>query len=216
MLKKLLRKELVLSMHPTVPLMLLLCVMVLIPNYPYTVVFFYSTLSLFFTCLLGRENNDVVYTVGLPVDKRDAVKARMLFAALFQLLQLALVAVLCAVRRRLGLPAHEGGLEANTALIGVGLMLFGGFNWVFFTSYYHNVKRVGTSFIVASALFFAAVIVGEVLLHVAPFLRDRLDTADPLFMPEKLATLAVGAAVYVGATYAAYRKSARLFERQDL
>lgn len=56
MLKKLLRKELVLSMHPTVPLMLLLCVMVLIPNYPYTVVFFYSTLSLFFTCLLGRES----------------------------------------------------------------------------------------------------------------------------------------------------------------
>ena len=107
MLKKLLRKELVLSMHPTVPLMLLLCVMVLIPNYPYTVVFFYSTLSLFFTCLLGRENNDVVYTVGLPVDKRDAVKARMLFAALFQLLQLVLVAVLCAVRRRLGLPANE-------------------------------------------------------------------------------------------------------------
>ena len=75
---------------------------------------------------------------------------------------------------------------------------------------------MGTSFIVASALSFAAVIVGEVLLHVAPFLRDRLDTADPLFMPEKLATLAVGAAVYVGATYAAYRKSARLFERQDL
>lgn len=216
MLKKLLRKELALSMHPTVPLMLALCVMVLIPNYPYTVIFFYSTLSLFFTCLSGRENNDVAYTVGLPVQKCDAVRARMLFAVIFQLAQLALTAVMCFVRRAIGMPANAGGLEANIALIGAGLMLFGMFNLTFFTAYYRNVKRVGGSFVTATVLFFAAILVGEVLVNAVPFVRDRLDTADPLFLPEKLTVLALGAAVYAAATFAAYRKSVRLFEMQDL
>ena len=54
MLTKLLKKEFALSMHPTVPLMLLLAGMVLIPSYPYSVIFFYSMVSIFFTCMLGR------------------------------------------------------------------------------------------------------------------------------------------------------------------
>ena len=44
MTKLLLKKELVLSMHPTVPIMLLLGAMAMIPNYPYLVMYFYVTL----------------------------------------------------------------------------------------------------------------------------------------------------------------------------
>ena len=85
---KLLRKDFVLTMHPVTPFFLLLSAMVLIPNYPYSVVFFYTGLSLFFTCLAGRENRDIPYTLFLPVRRRDVVAARMAFAVCLQLAQL--------------------------------------------------------------------------------------------------------------------------------
>ena len=59
-MKNLLRKELVLALHPTAPLFLALSAMLLIPNYPYLVAFFYTGLGVFFTCLNGRENDDVL------------------------------------------------------------------------------------------------------------------------------------------------------------
>lgn len=216
MLTKLLKKEFALSMHPTVPLMLLLAAMVLIPNYPYSVIFFYSMLSIFFTCMLGRENNDVVYTVGLPIAKADAVRARVLFTVLVQLAQLALVALFSLLRAKLGMQANEGGLEANAALLGAGLLLFSLFNWCFFTRYYRDVRRVGVSFVIASVLTFVAIAAGEVLEHVVPFIRDRLDTLDAAYRGERLTLLAACAAVYAVATLAALKKSIHLFEKQDL
>ena len=216
MLTKLLKKEFALSMHPTVPLMLLLAAMVLIPNYPYSVISFYSMLSIFFTCMLGRENNDVVYTVGLPVAKADAVRARILFTVLVQLAQLALVALFSLLRAKLGMQANEGGMEANAALLGAGLLLFALFNWCFFTRYYRDVRRVGVSFVIASVLTFVAIAAGEMLEHVVPFIRDRLDTLDAAYRGERLTLLAACAAVYAAATLAALKKSIRLFEKQDL
>ena len=53
-MSNLLKKEFSLSMHPVTPLMLMLSSMALIPNYPYTVMFFYMTLAVFFTCMMGR------------------------------------------------------------------------------------------------------------------------------------------------------------------
>ena len=81
-MSNLLKKEFSLSMHPVTPLMLMLSSMALIPNYPYTVMFFYMTLAVFFTCMMGRENHDVIYSMCLPVAKKDIVKARILFVAI--------------------------------------------------------------------------------------------------------------------------------------
>ena len=77
-------------------------------------------------------------------------------------------------------------------------------------------RRVGVSFVIASVLTFAAIAAGEVLQHVVPFVRDRLDTLDAAYRGERLAMLAGCAAVYVAATLAAGKKSIRLFEKQDL
>lgn len=47
-MKKLLRKEVLLSMHPTAIIFLALSMMLIIPNYPYYVIFFYTGLAIFF------------------------------------------------------------------------------------------------------------------------------------------------------------------------
>lgn len=55
-MKELLKKEISLVLHPTNWLFLALSALVLVPNYPYYVTFFYTGLGIFFLCLSGREN----------------------------------------------------------------------------------------------------------------------------------------------------------------
>ena len=51
-MKTLLYKQLRLVCHPMTPVFCLFGFMVIIPNYPYTVIFFYVMLGLFFTLSL--------------------------------------------------------------------------------------------------------------------------------------------------------------------
>ena len=89
-MKNLMRKELVLAMHPASVLFLLLSAMLLIPNYPYYVMCFYTCLGTFFICLTGRENRDIEFTALLPVRKTDLVRARVFTVMLMQLAQLVI------------------------------------------------------------------------------------------------------------------------------
>ena len=99
-MKALLYKQLRLVCHPMTPVFCLFGIMVIIPNYPYTVIFFYVTLGLFFSFLNMREQKDLYYTALLPVPKRDAVKAGCLFTALIELTSLVLLAPCCLLAVR--------------------------------------------------------------------------------------------------------------------
>ena len=107
---KLLKKEIVLSAHPTTIIMLLLSPMVMIPNYPYSVVFFYITLSLFFTCIQGRENNDIIYSLNLPIAKKDIVKARMAFAVILEFAQLLITIPFAILSQKVNVAGNSAGI----------------------------------------------------------------------------------------------------------
>ena len=213
---KLIRKEFALAMHPITPMMLILSAMVMIPNYPYVVIFFYVSMAIFFTCLQGRENNDVVYSLNLPVPKSDIVKARFMFAVILELLQLLLMVPFAILSQSFNKLGNQAGMDANLSLFAVGLVVYGLFNLVFFLSYYRDVTKVGTAFVKSSILLFVCAALNAAGTHAIPFIRERLDTPDPEFLAVKLASLAVGALVYVALTLIAYRSSLKNFEKQDL
>ena len=215
-MSNLLKKEFSLSMHPVTPLMLMLSSMALIPNYPYTVMFFYMTLAVFFTCMMGRENHDVIYSMSLPVAKKDIVKARILFVVILEMLQMVLLIPFAVLRQNILAAGNEAGIDANITLFAEGFLLFGVFNLIFFHSYYRNVDKVGISFVKASVVFFVLVVVDVIVTHGVPFVRDCLDTPDPQFMGYKLVALAIGIMLYVVMTVQACRISVRNFEVQDL
>ena len=215
-MKNLLKKELKLALHPTAPLFLALSAMLMIPNYPYLVAFFYTGLGVFFTCLLGRENDDIGYTLLLPVSKRDVVRARFTVVIALQLLQMLLAVPFAALRQMLIPEGNLAGLDANVALFGFAFVLYGGFNLIFFSTYYKDVRRVGASFILSSVWVFLWIGAVEACTHVVPYMRACIDTPDPAHLTEKLVILAVGAAVYALLTVAAYRRAMRFFEKQDL
>ncbi len=86
----LLRKELRLAAHPSLYMFMAMGALVLIPAYPYGVVFFFGGLGVFQTVMFGRETRDVFYTALLPVRKGDGVRGKILLAVFSQLTQLAL------------------------------------------------------------------------------------------------------------------------------
>ena len=215
-MKHLLYKELTLSLHPTAPLFLLLSAMLIIPNYPYYVVFFYTGLAVFFTCLNGRESHDVAYSVRLPVAKRDIVRARFAFVVLLEAAQLLCAVPFALLRQSMPVPRNQVGMGANLTLFGLSLVLLGLFNLIFFTIYYRDVNQVGKAFGWATVGVSLYMVVAETADHAVPYIRNTLDTNEPLFLAPKLAVLAGGLLIYALCTAVAYRRSVRSFEALDL
>ena len=166
-MKTLLYKQLRLVCHPMTPIFCLFGIMVIIPNYPYTVIFFYVMLGLFFTFLNMREQKDLYYTALLPVPKRDAVKAGCLFTALVELTSLVLLAPCCLLAARLQ-PGKDNlvGLDPNLALLAAGFLLYALFNAVFLPSFYKNGYKVGVAFVKATIPMALLMLVMEALPHI--------------------------------------------------
>lgn len=216
MLTKLLYKEFSLALHPAAVLFLLLGAMILIPNYPMYVLFFYNTLGIFFICLSGRENRDIAYSLSLPVKKRDVVLSRIVFAVILQLAQCALAACFLLIRRAAGIGANGAGMDPNAAFFGLSLIMLAVFNYCFFTGYFSRPDKVGRVFARASIATFIYICIAEACAFAVPFFRDVLDTPYPESMGAKCVVLIIGAAIYALVTYAAYRISASRFEALDM
>ena len=213
---KLLKKEFILFTHPTSWMFLAFGAMMLIPGYPMYVPFFWTTLGLFYACLSARENNDLYYTLLLPVRKRDAVRARGLYFALMELLQILACVLFAILRYVLKIGPNNAGMDVNVALFGLGLILMGLFNLLFLPRLYKNPSAVGKPFLIVTAFVFLYIVAAEVCCFTVPFFRDVLDTPDTQFLGVKLAVLAVGAALFALLTVLGTRRAEKIFETVDL
>ena len=214
-MKTLLYKQLRLVCHPMTPLFCLFGVMVLIPNYPYTVIFFYVTLGLFFSFLNMREQKDIYYSALLPVPKRDTVKAGCLFVALTELASLVLLALFSVLAVHLQ-PGKDNlvGLDPNITLLAAGLLIYAVFNAVFLPSFYANGYKVGTAYLKAVIPTAAVMAVCEALPH---FPRLAwLDELDPAAQLRQLPLLVGGILIYAGGMALTLRASEKLYEKVDL
>lgn len=215
-MKNLIYKELKLSLHPTNILFVPLALMLFIPNYPYLVVMFYTCLGIFFMCQFGRENNDVFFTLTLPIEKRQAVLARILTVCMIEVGEILVCIPVAFAKVKLTTAENLADMDVNIALFALAFIMFGLFNAVFFPSYYKNVKKVGKPFVAGSIAVFAFIGAEIVLCHTAPLFKMKLDTPDPQYITEKVFLLAVGIAAFALLTLAAYKSSAKRFERQDI
>ena len=214
-MKALLYKQFRLVCQPMTLVFCLFGVMLLIPNYPYTVTFFYVTLGLFFTFMNQRDQRDVYYMALLPVRKRDAVAVSALFCVLIQLLGLLLSVPFAMLSARLN-PSGGNvvGLDANAALFAAGFLIYAVFNSVFLPAFYRSGYKVGTAYCTALIPTALVMLVCEILPHVPAlsWLNDT-DTAGNL---RQLPLLAAAAAVYAAASWLAFRRAAARYEKVDL
>lgn len=214
-MKTLLYKQLRLACHPMTPVFCLSGIMLLIPNYPYSVAFFYVTLGLFFTFLNMREQKDIYYSALLPLRKRDTVRAAVAFTVLVELLSVVITALFCLLSAKLQ-PGKDNavGMDANLMLLGAGFVLYGVFNLVFFVCLYRSGYKVGAAYLKANLALWPMMLLAEALPHFPSLVwLNRVDVRANL---RQIPILLFGIAVFAVLTILAYRRSARLYERVDL
>ncbi|NMB00730.1 MAG: ABC-2 transporter permease [Firmicutes bacterium] len=210
----LLYKELRLAAHPYLFVFTLLGVLVIVPAYPYGMVFMFGCLGPYITMTYGRETNDLYYTSLLPVKKRDIVKSKCLLFMLAQMVQL-LISLPFAIWRVSLLPAgNPAGIEANVAYYGFGLIVYALFNFVFLTEFFKTGYKAGRAFLLAVTPAVLIVLIMEVLAHF-----PNLAWLDSLEIPDlvrQLPFLVVGIVTYLAAMVGAYQISAKRFEQVNL
>ena len=147
---KLLYKELMLAAHPTSIVFAFLGCLVVVPAYPYTVIFMFGCLAPYITFLYARETNDAWYTAVLPVTKRESVKGKCQLIVSIQLFQL-LISIPCVILRGiLEVENNPVGIDATVAWYGFGLIIYAVFDLVFFPAYYKNGYKAGKAFVLAA------------------------------------------------------------------
>ncbi len=214
-MKALLYKQFRLVCHPMTLIFCLFGIMVLIPNYPYTVIFFYVMLGLFFTFLNIREQKDIYYSALLPVPKRDTVKAGCAFVVIIEVLSLV-VLIPCSLLAVHLQPGKDNlvGLDPNLALLAAGFLLYAVFNGVFLPSFYANGYKVGMAFINAVIPTTLAMGALEALPHFPAL--TWLDDLDAATQVRLLPVLIGSVLIYAGGMALTFRASARRYEKVDL
>lgn len=210
----LLYKELRLAAHPNLFIFMSLGALVLVPAYPYGMIFMFGCLGPYISFLYSRETNDIYYTALLPVKKSDVVKSKCALMAFSQLVQL-LISLPFAFLRTSFLP--EGnivGIEANAAFYGFGLMIYSIFNLIFLPIFFKTAQKVGKAFLLAGIPTLLAIIMMESIVHFPNL--EWLDSVAKTDIIKQLPILIIGAAAYALVMMFAYKKSASNFEKVDL
>ncbi|MDD3242947.1 MAG: ABC-2 transporter permease [Eubacteriales bacterium] len=216
-MKNLLYKEFKLAKHPTMFLFLAFALMLLIPSYPYYVAFIYTCLAVFFVFLTGRETKDVVFTALLPVAKGDIVRARCVLVVLMELAQVLISVPFAILSVRINPNGcNPAGIEANVAFFGLVLGMYALFNLLFFPIFYRTAYNAGRALLISGLAVMLYIVVAEGLVLAVPLINAYLDTTAASAQLRQLPVLAAGGGLYVLATWAACRKSVRLFEKVDL
>lgn len=216
-MKQLVKKEFTFTALPLCYLFLLFSGMTMIPGYPIAMGSFFLCLSLFQSMMNSREQNDLSYTLLLPVSKADVVKANYLFCVGMQLLFFLLCAVLTAIRASFlsetAVYTQNAMMNANPAYLGNLLLVFLSFNVLVLGGYWKTGYALGKPFVYFSITAFLIVAAGETMHHI-PGLEWLNATAGHLEL--QTTVLLLCAIAYALGSRLAMKKAQRRFDKVDL
>lgn len=196
MISNLLYKELRLAAHPNLFIFTSLGVLVIVPAYPYGIVFLFGCLAPFITFMYGRETNDIYFTSLLPVKKTNAVKAKVLLVILAQMTQILFSLPFAYWRLHLLPEGNPAGIEANVTYYRFGFIIYTIFNFIFLTYFFKTAYNAGVAFLLGIIPASLAVLAMEVIVHFPNF--QWLDRIERDVMFEQLPILISGVFIYNG------------------
>ena len=215
MISNLLKKDFVLSAHPTLYMFMIIGALVLVPAYPYGMVFFFGCLGLYFSTLNGRENNDIFYSAILPLDKKDIVKGKCLFFITFELIQILITTLIAFIKISfIDSPNNDVGIECNIAFFGFGFIIYSIFNYIFLTKIYKSSYKIGIPFVISLIFVILAIILMELISHIPYF--SWIDGVTFSDLQQQIPILIVGLLLFIFINILAYKKATKNFEKVDL
>lgn len=217
-MKNLLIKELRLSTIPLTYIFLTFALMTFIPGYPILCGAFFFCLGMFQSYQTSREANDIMYSVLLPVAKRDVVKAKYLATVVLQMAMFVLCAVCTVIRMAFlsGAGMYEANalMAANLVYLAFILVIFAAFNFIFIGGFFKTAYGVGKPFIVFIVVNFVIIGIAEALNHLPGL--GWTNVLGFSYTIKQLMILAAAVIIYVAATMISCKISQSRFEQIDL
>ena len=217
-MRDLLTKEFRLSAHALTYVFIAFGAMAMIPGYPILVGAFFVCLGIFYSFQMGRENNDILFTVLLPIRKTDAVRAKYAFTVIIELAAFVLMAVLTIIRMAwmADAPVYTANamMNANQVFLAWTLVVFALFNAVFLGGFFKTAYKYGKPFLVFCIVSMVVIFFAEAL-HFLPgmgWLNATATRGNGLMW----SILAVAATLFALVTGISLRRSCRRFQEIDL
>lgn len=215
-MKNLLYKELKLAVHPSIFIFPFIGMLLLIPAYPYFVAFVYTFIGFGNLFMMGKTNQDVFFTVSLPIRKKDVVAARFYTIAAIELLQIAVAIPFAIISSHINTQGNAAGIDANLALFGFVFIMYAIFNAVFLPLFYKTGYKIAMPLFLAIVSVSVFLVGAEIAVQMVPFLKNTLDTPQAGGMIPQLLILTAGILIFVLANILACKKAASNFEKVDL
>lgn len=215
---KLLYKELTLSSSPLSYFFLIASVLTIVPGYPILCGAFFITLGIFYSFQTMRENNDIAYSLLLPVSKTDIVRSKFCFALFIEVCGFLPMTVFTLIRMLFFTDAavytSNALMCANLTFLGFVLWIFGLFNFVFIGGFFKTAYYFGKPFILYCVVSFFVIALAETLHHIPGWEEFNAFGFDrPLLQS---AVLLTGLCAFAALTLLGLKKSERAMKRIDL
>lgn len=214
----LLRKEMKLSASFISYLFILFGLMFLIPGYPILCSVFFVTLGIFQSYQNARETNDILFSVLLPVEKKEVVKGKYLFTCFIELCSILLMII--SVILRMTVFAEDVTyrknmlMNANLFALGVAFSIFGVFHIIFIRGFFKTAYKFAKPFGLYIMAVFLMIGMAETLHHI-PGLKV-LNAFGFKYLDIQIGLFLIGLVMYVLLTMISYRSACKSFEKIDL
>jgi len=217
-MRNIMRKELRLSASALSYLFIAFGLMFLLPGYPILCGAFFITLGIFQSFQTAREANDIVFSALLPIAKRDVVKGKFLFVCFIEICGLLIMAVATVLRMTImsGSEVYRSNalMNANPFALGMALLVFGLFNWIFVGGFFRTAHKFAKPFVAYILAVFFVIGAGEAAHHVPGL--EPMNAFGFEHIHLQFLLFAAGAVCYAILTLISFRTSCKNFERIDL
>ena len=217
-MRNILRKEMRLSASVLSYLFIVFGLMFLLPGYPILCGAFFVTLGIFQSFQAAREANDILFSVLLPVAKKDVVKGKYLFVCLIEACALLLMAISVILRMTVfsesDVYRSNALMNANPFALGMACVSFGLFHALFIGGFFKTAYKFGRPFVSFIFAAFLVTFIAEALHHMPGLGVLNAFGTDHIAL--QFVLLAASIAAFVLFTLLSYRKARENFERIDL
>jgi hypothetical protein len=212
-MKNLLYKEFKLTISPFFYILPILTgALMLIPSWLYFFVLLYC-------CFIAMPNifgnsksqNDINFSILLPVRKKDIVKARIISIVAIELLHLLFAVVFAIVNSEIYSQPFFF-LSPNIAFFGLALIMYAIVNVVFFPIYFKTAYKYGAPTIISTVAAFVFAATVELLALFNSSVKMYLQGSDI----QQLGILFISVIVFILLTLIAYKISTKKFEMVDV
>ena len=217
-MKKLLFKELRLSVATISYCFVAFALLVFLPGYPILLGAFFTALGIFYSFQAMRENQDISYSLLLPVSKADIVKSKFAVSVFLEGCSFLIMAIVTVIRmtalKDLAVYRANALMGANLVFLGYALLVFGLFNFLFIRGFFKTGYYIGKPFVLFCVVAMVVVGIAETLHHVPGLGALNAFGSDHLGV--QCAALCIGICLFALLTGAALKQSVRSFVRIDL